>query len=128
MRLLLDTHTLLWWWNKDKRLSASAQASILRSSNRILVSAASAWEVATKQRVSRLPELKRTVEEFLPFVEDEGFELIAISPEHAIRGGSYPAAHGDPFDRLLAAQSELEDAPLLTRDTAFEQFPCKTLW
>jgi PIN domain nuclease of toxin-antitoxin system len=128
VRLLLDTHTLLWWWNKDRRLSASAAAIILRSSNRILVSAVSAWEVATKHRIGRLPELKRTVDEFLPFVEDEGFELIGISPEHAIRGGSYQAAHGDPFDRLLAAQSELEDAPLLTRDAAFTQFPCKTLW
>jgi PIN domain nuclease of toxin-antitoxin system len=128
VRLLLDTHTLLWWWNSDRRLSEPASALIGDSSATIHVSAATAWEIATKKRLGRLPELDRAVEEFLPFVQDEGFELIGISPDHALRAGSYEAAHVDPFDRLLAAQSELEDMPLVTRDPAFAAFPCETRW
>jgi PIN domain nuclease of toxin-antitoxin system len=94
----------------------------------ICVSAVTAWEVATKKRIGRLPELQRTVAEFLPFVVEEGFELIGISPTQALRAGGYEAAHADPFDRLLAAQSELEGMPLVTRDPAFAAFPCETRW
>jgi PIN domain nuclease of toxin-antitoxin system len=128
VRLLLDTHALLWWWNDDQRLSGTARGAIATPSNTLFVSAASAWEVATKARIGKLPELTAAVQEFLPKIEAEGFELLTITAPHAVRAGSYALSHGDPFDRMLAAQSELERIRLITRDPAFAAFPCETLW
>ncbi len=96
--------------------------------SKLVVSAATAWEVATKVRIDKLPELAKPISEFLADVRADGFDLLAILPEHAIRAGSYRARHADPFDRILAAQSELEDLPLVTRDPAFAAFPCETRW
>lgn len=128
MRLLLDTHTLLWWWNDDRRLTKSTLDIIIDPDIRLVVSAATAWEVATKARIDKLPELGTPVHRFLADVRAEGHELLAISPEHAVHAGSYAMKHADPFDRILAAQSELEDLPLVTRDPAFAAFPCETRW
>lgn len=128
LTLLLDTHVLLWWWNEDPRLRASVRTLIVERQEKLVVSAVTAWEIATKARVKKLAELALPVQEVLPAIEAEGFELMAITPQHAIRGGSYAAAHADPFDRLLAAQSELENIPLVTRDSAFAAFPCETRW
>jgi len=127
VRLLLDTHSLLWWWIDDRRLGA-ARDIFTDAEVKLVVSAATAWEVATKVRIDKLPELATPVSEFLADVRAEGFDLLAILPEHAIRAGSYQAKHADPFDRILAAQSELEDLPLVTRDPAFAAFPCETRW
>jgi PIN domain nuclease of toxin-antitoxin system len=128
VKLLLDTHTLLWWWSDDRRLSATACQLIRNDRSSIFVSAATAWEVATKKRIGRLPELQGTIDGFLPFLERQGFGLLDVTAKHAVRAGSYEMTHGDPFDRLLAAQSEIEGLPLVTRDSAFSAFPCKTRW
>lgn len=127
MRLLLDTHSLLWWWNDDRRLG-SARDIFTDAEVKLVVSAATAWEVATKVRIDKLPDLATPIADFLADIRAEGFDLLAILPEHAIRAGSYPAKHADPFDRILAAQSELEGLPLVTRDPAFAAFPCETRW
>ena len=87
MRLLLDTHALLWWLTDDPALSATARKSVARSGNTILVSAASAWEIATKVRLGKLATGADLVSDFSGRMEREGFELLAISAEHGIRAG-----------------------------------------
>lgn len=128
MKLLLDTHALLWWWNEDRRLSATAQALIAAPDANIMISAASAWEVATKARLGKLSDLRIAVADFISDIEEEGFEFLPITPAHALRAGSYEVKHADPFDRILAAQGELERMPLVTRDASFSDFPCETAW
>ncbi|AGA90080.1 hypothetical protein Thimo_1283 [Thioflavicoccus mobilis 8321] len=128
MRVLLDTHAFLWWVTDDPRLSADARATIGDEANGILVSAASAWEIATKHRLGKLGSAAGAVARFGELVAADGFEHLAVSYLHALKAGSYPAVHRDPFDRMLAAQSELERAPLITRDPTFEEFGTRTLW
>jgi len=128
MRLLLDTHALLWWFTDDRRLSTDARAAIADEGNEVLVSAASAWEIATKQRLGKLDEVPKAAERFSELVAADGFGHLAVSHLHALRAGGYNSEHRDPFDRMLAAQSELESLVLVTRDPAFAGFPVKTLW
>lgn len=127
MRLLLDTHVLVWWWTNDPRLSHGARKAISRESNDILVSAASAWELATKQRLGKLG-LPDAVNRFGELCAADGFSHLAVSWAHAQQAGAYRLAHRDPFDRLLAAQAELERLTLITADPALAAFPAKRLW
>ncbi len=127
MKLLLDTHALFWWWIDSPRLPESARGAIFES-DIVIVSAASVWEIATKQRLLKLQELARGIGDLLPFCHVQGFDLLSISPAHAQRAGSYPHRHGDPFDRMLAAQAELENLVLLTKDDKVRDFPCATRW
>jgi PIN domain nuclease of toxin-antitoxin system len=119
MRLLLDTHALLWWWADDAQLSAAARAAIGDRSNEVRVSAASAWEIATKQRLAKLSVVAADGETFERMVTSDGFMLLPVTAAHAWRAGTLTHVHRDPFDRMLAAQSELESMTLLTRDPAF---------
>lgn len=128
MRLLLDTHALLWWWVNDERLSKSARTAIGRMSNEIFVSVVSAWEIATKVRLGKLPSQPDIVQRFASLVTADGFTPLPVSLRHALHAGSYPQQHGDPFDRMLAAQSELEGLTLVTLDPAMGRFPCQTHW
>jgi PIN domain nuclease of toxin-antitoxin system len=128
MRLLLDTHALLWWFTADPRLSERAQAGIADETNSIHVSAASAWEIATKQRLGKLDEVPRAAERFAELVAADGFLHLPVSYLHGLRAGGYDLAHRDPFDRMLAAQGELESMVLVTRDPVFAEFPVTTLW
>ena len=128
MRLLLDTHALLWWWMDDPQLSRLAHAAIADLRNEVYVSAASVWEIATKQRIGKLDGIPAMTDQFFHLIEADGFNLLSISPAHALRAGSMTATHRDPFDRMLAAQSELEAMPLVTRDPAFAEFRTATLW
>jgi PIN domain nuclease of toxin-antitoxin system len=128
MRILLDTHAFLWWVTDDPRLSAAARAAIGDDMNDVLVSAASAWEIATKHRLGKLGEAAGVVARFGELVAADGFEHLPVSYLHALKAGRYPNAHRDPFDRMLAAQSALEGVPLVTRDPAFDDFGIQTLW
>lgn len=128
MRLLLDTHALLWWFTDDARLSTAARQAILDPSNEILVSAASAWEIATKQRLGKLDGVPSAARQYGELVAADGFVHLPITAAHALQAGGYPNAHRDPFDRMLAAQSELESLVLVTCDAAFDSFGCRTLW
>lgn len=96
--------------------------------NDILVSAASAWEIATKDRIGKLGELPQAAPRFAELVAADGFHHLPIDYLHALRAGGYGAAHRDPFDRILAAQSEIESLPLITRDPGFAVFSIATLW
>lgn len=128
MRLLLDTHTLLWWFVNDRRLSATARAAILDEGNEILVSAVNAWEIAAKDRLGKLPEARDAAPRFMELVAADGFGVLPVSCHHGLRAGRYPVHHGDPFDRMLAAQAELEHLHLVTRDPVFADFPVQVLW
>lgn len=128
MRFLLDTHTFLWWLTDDPRLSPSAREIIGNEANAILVSAASAWEIATKHRLGKLSIAKEAISRFNELIEADGFEHLPVTYLHALKAGGYAVDHRDPFDRMLAAQAALESAPLISRDPAFEAFGTKVVW
>jgi len=113
---LLDTHTLLWALTDPARLGGRAHALIQDRSSRLLVSAVSAWEIATKQRLGRLPGADVLVEGFAHHLNALGVERLPVSEEHALLAGKLDWSHRDPFDRLLAAQAMLESATLITMD------------
>ncbi|AYH45472.1 type II toxin-antitoxin system VapC family toxin [Azoarcus sp. DN11] len=128
MRVLLDTHALLWWFTDDPRLSHVARSTIADEANAIVVSAASAWEIATKHRLGKLDEAADAVHRFDELVAADGFEHLPITHFHSLKAGSYMAEHRDPFDRMLAAQSELESLPLVTCDPALALFGIRRIW
>jgi PIN domain nuclease of toxin-antitoxin system len=128
VRLLVDSHALLWWYLEDRRLSQAAQAALLDRGNEILVSPVSAWEIATKHRLGKLPKATPLIADFGALLDADGFRRLPVSEAHALRAGGYQQPHGDPFDRLLAAQCEIEGLTLVTRDPAFTAFHCPTLW
>ena len=128
MRVLLDTHALLWAAFRKDLLSARARKLIETPANEILVSAASAWEIATKYRLGKLPLAQVLVEDFVPRVTAAGYTLLSISVEHALRAGRLPADQKDPFDRMLAAQAIDEDLPLLSNDAQLDVFGVRREW
>jgi PIN domain nuclease of toxin-antitoxin system len=128
VRVLLDTHVVLWWLLDDPQLSATARALIADPANVILVSSASAWEIATKHRIGRLPEAGEAVQRFAELVREARMEPLAIDIEHALRAGTFPAPHRDPFDRMLAAQALIEGVPLVTQDPMLRQFGVNAIW
>jgi PIN domain nuclease of toxin-antitoxin system len=128
MRMLLDTHTLLWWMIGDPRLSAKARTAVGASGAEVYVSAASAWELAVKVRLGKLPEASRLTHRLAESLAEQDFKALPISLEHARLGGLLPGAHRDPFDRVLAAQALLDDLVLVTSDAAIAAFGPKTLW
>lgn len=128
MRLLLDTHALLWALMEPEKLSAQARALIEEPANTLLVSAASAWEIANKHRLGRLPEAEAVVRGFRRHLAVLQVIELPISIEHALLAGSLPGEHRDPFDRMLAAQALIEGVPLLTIDPIFTTFRVPVTW
>ena len=128
MRVLLDTHAFLWWTTDDRRLSATARRVITDTDRRVYVSAASAWEIATKQHIGTLDGVPDAASRYAELAAADGFEHLPITHLHALRSGGYAVAHRDPFDRMLAAQSELESMPLVTCDPIFALFGIETIW
>ena len=128
MTLLLDTHTLLWWWSQPDRLSSRVRALLRDPANTILVSAASAWEVATKYRIGKYPDGGRVVSEWEERMEPDGFRELPISVRHALRAGTLPGEHRDPFDRMLAAQSLIEGVPVASTDPSLSALGAERIW
>ena len=128
LRVLPDTHALLWWFSGDQSLSISARKIIGESKNSILVSAASAWEIAAKVRLGKLPTAIDFVANFGQHLDLESFTVMAISAEHALRAGMLPGPHRDPFDRMLIAQAQAENIPLISNETAFDSYGIRRIW
>jgi PIN domain nuclease of toxin-antitoxin system len=128
MRLLLDTHTLLWWLAEDPSLPASARKLIANKNNDVLVSAASAWEIATKVRLGKLPIALDLAHDFTPHLERERFETLAVNADHGIRAGLLPGPHKDPFDRMLIAQALAENLAIVSNDVVFDGYGVKRVW
>ena len=128
MRILLDTHALLWWLAADASLSRRARTAIAELGNAVLVSVASAWEIAIKVRRGKLPGAAGLVSDFEGFMLREGFSLVDITVEHALRAGSLPGPLKDPFDRMLIAQAQAENVPLLSNESIFDSYGIRRLW
>lgn len=128
MRALLDTHTLLWAFNGDPSLGSGARELIEDRSNEILVSAASGWEIATKVRLGKLPTGEVLVSDFDYYLAQLGLESLPISMFHAIRAGSLPGEHRDPFDRMLISQAQIENLAIVSNDRIFDAYHVKRIW
>jgi PIN domain nuclease of toxin-antitoxin system len=128
MKILLDTHALLWWLFDDPKLSETAYAVIAEVGNTILVSSASAWEIATKHRLGKMPEAGDVAENLPEYLSRTQFSVLEITLPHALAAGRLPGSHKDPFDRMLIAQARLENLPIITKDPAFKDYGINLLW
>ena len=128
MKYLLDTHALLWWLSDHEQLSSNARETIADPENDIYVSAASAWEIATKFARGRLPGASVILPDFAGVIEQEQFLELPINSAHMVRSAMLPGDHRDPFDRILAAQSILENMALISVDEKIPPLGVMTRW
>ena len=128
MRLLLDTHAFLWWLIDDRQLSQAARQAIADDGNDVLVSAESAWEIATKRRIGRLPAAEALAGNIAGTIALESFEELPVSVDDASRAGALPGPLNDPFDRMLIAQALSRDLALVSNESIFERYGVRRLW
>ncbi len=128
MKVLLDTCTVIWATVSPTSLSREARETISDEGNMILVSAASAWEIATKVRLGKLPGVEKLERDYLDVMDDAGYTLLDIDTESALRAGRMAAEHRDPFDRMIAAQALGQDIPILSPDALLDQFGVRRIW
>ncbi len=128
MRLLLDTHALIWWLLGDDALSTAARNAIADPGNDSFVSAASAWEITTKYRIGKLSEAAFLAADVARIVAAHGFTEVPISIRHGQIAGGLPGIHKDPFDRMLIAQAITEDMAIVSRDAILGAYGVVRLW
>jgi len=128
VRLLLDTHAFLWWLAGDVALSNLARSAIADEGNEIFVSAASAWEMATKHRIGKLPGLRPIAADLEAAIADQGFQALPISLRHGQVAGALPGPHRDPFDRMLIAQAMLDGLVVVSNEEAFDVYGVSRMW
>ena len=128
MRLLLDTHTFLWFIGGDTALSPYARQLIEDRTNERLLSIASFWEMAIKASLGRLTLTLSFADLVAEHVHGNVIELFEILPPHLDVLTTLPFYHKDPFDRMLIAQSQAENMPILSRDSAFDDYAIRRLW
>jgi PIN domain nuclease of toxin-antitoxin system len=127
VRILLDTHTLIWWATDDSALSKRARRQIAQTPD-VLVSAASAWEMAIKVSLGRLPSALDLLSNFENSLSTRGFQILTITAAHGIRAGLLPGPHKDPFDRMLIAQAQAENLAVLSNDLVFDRYGLNRIW
>ena len=128
MKLLVDTHALIWWLLDDHSLSRKARAALSKPRNRVFVSAVTIGEIAIKLSLNKLPLPEVLREGVLDAVAAAGFVTLVVTPEHAYALRHLPWHHRDPFDRLLVAQSQLEGLTIVTNDRAIRSYQVSVLW
>lgn len=128
MKLLLDTHALIWWGQADPRMAAAVRDAIDSDENEIYVSAVSAMEIATKYRLGKLPGAMPLAHGFVEETEAVGFRPLPVSLRHAQTAGNLDIPHKDLFDRLLIAQAIIEGMTLVSNESEFEAFGVTLLW
>lgn len=128
MRLLLDTHTFIWYVTNNNKLSSTAKLLINDGNNEVVLSKASIWEMAIKHSIGKLSFDTR----FDIFIERQlslnNIELLDIKTNHLIAIATLPSHHGDPFDRLIIVQAMLEGLPIVGTDIAFDAYEVRRLW
>lgn len=128
MRLLLDTHALVWWWLGDPKLSAAARDAIADPDLETFVSAVSTYEIALKVGSGRWPAMAEPLAHFAKAVAEDRLIQLMLRHDHAKTAGLLPLHHRDPFDRMIAAQALVERLTVVTCDRQFAAFGCETLW
>ena len=128
MRVLLDTHALLWWLAGDAALPPRARTVIGDPDNEVFVSAASAWEIATKHRLGKLPGAGPLAVDFAREVEAQGFLPLPITLAHGQDAGALSLLNRDPFDRMLVAQALAERMVLVSNESAFDAAGVVRVW
>lgn len=128
MKLLLDTHALVWWIRASPLLSSGARDAIAVEGAAVFVSVASAWEIAIKVGRGKWPEAKDLLDAFEVAVADEGFGLLPITVQHVRVAGSLVTDHRDPFDRLLSAQAITEELTMVTSDSNVRSLCASWIW
>jgi PIN domain nuclease of toxin-antitoxin system len=128
VRVLLDTCTVIWATMAPSTLSQTAREIISEPQNEVMVSAASAWEIATKVRLGKLPEAEKLESSFIDVMRIAGYTLLSLDAETALRSGRLVAPHRDPFDHMIAAQALGLDIPVLSPDEPLDQFGVRRVW
>lgn len=128
MRLLLDTHAFVWWISDSSKLSGKACALIADETHEVFVSAASAWEMATKYRLGRLPLPELAAFDMAGAIAGQGFRELRIGVQDASLAERLPGPHRDPFDRMLIAQALAHGLVLVSRDAVFDDYGANRIW
>jgi PIN domain nuclease of toxin-antitoxin system len=128
VKVLFDSHALVWYLTGNKRLSPKARDIADDLESEVFVSAVCAWEIAAKVNRGRWPEAAQIANSLQEITLAQAFTALPITIEHARVAGFLPALHRDPFDRMLAAQSQVEGMPLVTADPAFRAFATLVIW
>jgi PIN domain nuclease of toxin-antitoxin system len=124
LRLLLDTHALIWWLADNDHLGSRARALIQDPDNDVLVSIVSLWEIVLKSRIGKL---EADIEEIWNAIESQGFSVLEIGAQHLLTLAKLPSHHRDPFDHLLIAQAIAEDAMFVSRDQHATRYPVNVI-
>jgi len=127
MRILLDTHMVLWWYAGDEQMSEAARALVGDHATTSFVSTVSVWEIAIKARAGKLRDAVALTRDLPVRLHSQGFPLLDITAAHAHRAGWLPGEHRDPFDRILAAQALTENLPILSVDACFDDWGLRRL-
>jgi len=128
MKALLDTHAFLWWINDDPRLSDAARQLIGNGESALFLSAASGWEIAIKMRLGRIEMLGDSEQFIFEQLALNNITVLPISMNHALRTAALPDHHRDPFDRMLVAQSQIEQLPIVTSDPLITRYAVDVIW
>ena len=128
MKLLLDTHTTIWWMNKHEKLSSKVKTMLLNGEHSLHVSIVSAWEIAIKTSLGKLPEFYGGVKAFLAKLEDMPITLLSVAPRHVEMVETLPFLHRDPFDRLLVATAKADGMTILTADENIHKYDVPAVW
>ncbi len=128
MKLLLDTHALIWWVEDNPQLSHLAAEAIETMDNQVFFSAASIWEIATKVRIGKLKMTRSLTDTVHDLSQRAHLDPLAISVAHAQFAGELPGPHKDPFDRMLIAQARLDDLAVVTSDPIFQRYRVQVVW
>jgi PIN domain nuclease of toxin-antitoxin system len=127
MEALLDTHVVIWWFENAPRLSKRAAAILASPGNTLVVSAAVGWEISIKVNAGKL-ESSELIGDVHGYLAREGWLDLPISMDHAVRAGLLPLHHRDPFDRLLVAQAQALNLPILSADRGLDEYDVRRLW
>jgi len=125
VRLLLDTHALLWWLADDDRLSAKARKAIANPDHQIQISAVSGWEISLNRSLGRI---EVSFEALVDAIDECGFDMLPVSLQHGLIAGALPAHHHDPFDRMLVAQCQAEGLRLVSNNRQIADYEVDLLW
>jgi len=128
MKVLLDTHTFLWWITDDDRLSSTAREIITNGDNELFLSAATGWEISIKAQLGRIKLPKEPHSFIAEQLRLNSIQSLPIHMSHALHIYSLPNHHRDPFDRMIIAQAQLEDLPILTMDSQIARYQIKVIW